>query len=117
MPSRQPLHLANSDSLNNMTRTPSTDADRLPPAARRWWSLQDAKARFSEVVRQAHHDGPQHITLHGREAVVIVDADEFKRLQGQRSGELLVEALQASPHPRVDIAPPRAAMPVRAVKL
>ena len=117
MPSLQPLCLAKSDILVSMTRTPPIDADRAPPPTRSWWSLQDAKARFSEVVRQAHHDGPQHITLHGREAVVIVDADEFKRLQGQRSGELLIEATQASPHPRVDIAPPRAAMPVRAVKL
>ena len=81
------------------------------------WSLQDAKARFSELVRLAHRDGPQHVTLHGRDAVVVVDADEFNRLKGTRTGELLIEALQASPHRQIEIEPRRSAMPVRAVKL
>ena len=86
-----------------------------PPRSR--WRLQDAKARFSELVRMAHSDGPQHVTLHGRDAVVVVDADEFNRLKGARTGELLIEALQASPHRQIDIEPRRSAMPVRAVKL
>ena len=81
------------------------------------WRLQDAKARFSELVRLAHRDGPQHVTLHGRDAVVVVDAAEFQRLQGQRTGQLLIDALQASPHRETDIAPRRSAMPVRAVNL
>ncbi len=81
------------------------------------WRLQDAKARFSELVRMAHSHGPQHVTLHGRDAVVVVDADEFHRLQGARTGALLIEALQASPHRKVDIEPGRSIMPVRAVKL
>jgi len=86
-----------------------------PPRSR--WSLQDAKARFSELVRMAHSDGPQHVTLHGRDAVVVVDADEFNRLKGARTGELLIEALQASPHRHIEIEPRRSAMPVRTVKL
>jgi prevent-host-death family protein len=86
-----------------------------PPRGR--WRLQDAKARFSELVRMAHSDGPQHVTLHGRDAVVVVDADEFNRMKGAQTGELLIEALQASPHRQVDIEPSRYAMPVRAVKL
>ena len=81
------------------------------------WRLQDAKARFSELVRLAHSAGPQHVTLHGRDAVVVVDAAEFQRLQGQRTGQLLIDALQASPHRDTEIAPSRSAMPVRAVKL
>ena len=81
------------------------------------WRLQDAKARFSELVRLAHSAGPQHVTLHGRDAVVVVDAAEFQRLQGQRTGQLLIDALQASPHRDTEITPRRSAMPVRAVKL
>ncbi len=65
----------------------------------------------------AHSDGPQHVTLHGRDAVVVVDVDEFHRLKGGRTGQLLVDALQASPHRAIEVAPRRSAMPVRTVKL
>jgi prevent-host-death family protein len=103
--------------LVSMTRkAQNSTVPTAPPAGGRW-RLQDAKARFSELVRKAHSDGPQHVTLHGRDAVVVVDADEFNRLKGGRSGELLIEALQASPHRQVDIEARRSAMPVRAVKL
>jgi len=100
-----------------MTRKASTlpKPTEQPPRSR--WRLQDAKARFSELVRMAHSDGPQHVTLHGRDAVVVVDADEFNRLKGARTGELLIDALRTSPHRQVDIEPSRSAMPVRAVKL
>ena len=93
-------------------------ATPVPPQRSRW-RLQDAKARFSELVRMAHSAGPQHVTLHGRDAVVVVDADEFCRLKGVRMGQLLIEALQASPHREIEIEikPRRSAMPVRAVKL
>jgi prevent-host-death family protein len=100
-----------------MTRKASTSTTLAakPPSSR--WRLQDAKARFSELVRMAHSDGPQHVTLHGRDAVVVVDAEEFDRLKGARTGELLIQALQASPHRQIEIEPRRAAMPVRALKL
>lgn len=100
-----------------MTRKVSTHVIAAEPPARASWRLQDAKARFSELVRLAHSDGPQHVTLHGKEAVVVVDADEFRRLKGARTGQLLIDALQASPHREVDIEPGRAPMPVRAVKV
>lgn len=105
------------DNLVSMTRKASAlpTPTEQPPRSR--WRLQDAKARFSELVRMAHSDGPQHVTLHGRDAVVVVDADEFNRLKGARTGELLIDALQTSPHRQVDIEPRRSAMPVRAVKL
>jgi len=100
-----------------MTRKASTSTTPAakPPSSR--WRLQDAKARFSELVRMAHSDGPQRVTLHGRDAVVVVDAEEFDRLKGARTGELLIQALQASPHRQIEIEPRRAAMPVRALKL
>jgi prevent-host-death family protein len=79
--------------------------------------LQDAKARFSELVRLAHSEGPQHVTLHGRDAVVIVDAVEFHRLQGKRTGQQLIDALQTSPHREIEIEVRRSAMPVRDVFL
>ncbi len=59
------------------------------------WSLQDAKARFSEVVRLAETQGPQHVTRHGGEAVVILSADEYRKLQPPRKG--LLKVLQTCP--------------------
>jgi prevent-host-death family protein len=101
-----------SPNLVSMTR------NRLPEnTVPRRWLLQDAKARFSELVRRAASDGPQTVTVHGRDAVVVVDADQFRRLQGVRSGALLVEAMQASPHRTIDLAPKRRPMPVRKIEL
>ncbi len=44
------------------------------------WSLFDAKARFSEVVERARHDGPQFVTKRGEPAVVIVSAEDFEAM-------------------------------------
>jgi prevent-host-death family protein len=85
------------------------------PAALGRWRLQDAKARFSELVRRVRSEGPQHVTVHGRDEVVVIAAEDFKRLKGEATGELLVAALQASPAREVNIEPTRAPMPVRAV--
>jgi prevent-host-death family protein len=66
------------------------------------WRLQDAKARFSEVVREAQQRGPQRVTLHGKDAVVIVGAEEFDRLQRPVTGRDIVAALAASPLEKVE---------------
>ncbi len=81
------------------------------------WPLQDAKARFSELVRRAKSEGPQLVTVHGREEVVVIAAAEFRRLEGDRTGADLIQALQASPHRNSSIAPRRARLPVRDVIL
>jgi prevent-host-death family protein len=44
------------------------------------WKLQDAKAHFSEVVRRAQSEGPQRVTVHGKEAVVIVGAQDYAKV-------------------------------------
>jgi prevent-host-death family protein len=81
------------------------------------WQLQDAKARFSELVRRVHSEGPQHVTVHGRDEVVVVAAEEFRRVKGDQTGEALVAALRASPYREIDLAPRRRRMPVRDVEL
>jgi hypothetical protein len=48
---------------------------------------------------------------------VVVAADEFRRLKGERTGAALVEAMQASPHKEFEIAPTRTRAPVRGVEL
>jgi prevent-host-death family protein len=81
------------------------------------WLLQDAKARFSELVRRVKSDGPQHVTVHGRDAVVVISAEEFRRLKGRATGQALIDAMQASPYRDIDLEPKRAPMPVRDVRL
>lgn len=58
------------------------------------WKLEDAKARFSEVVRRAHDEGPQAVTVRGRRAVVILDADDYDQLTAGEPTETLVRFLE-----------------------
>lgn len=81
------------------------------------WLLQDAKARFSELVRRVRSDGPQHVTVHGRDAVVVISSEEFRRLRGAATGQALIDVMQSSPHRDVELAPKRGPMPVRDVGL
>ena len=59
------------------------------------WQLQDAKNRFSELVRKAREEGPQVITLHCRDAVVVVSAKEYGKLSRPRGN--LVDFFRKSP--------------------
>ena len=59
------------------------------------WQMQEAKARLSEVVKQAETVGPQDITVHGRSVAVVMSRAQFEQLSGQRAS--LVEFMQASP--------------------
>lgn len=56
--------------------TRPTEQGRLNTA----WKLEDAKARFSEVVRLAQSEGPQRVSVRGRVAVVIMSVEEHERL-------------------------------------
>jgi prevent-host-death family protein len=91
---------------------------RTAPVARPdHWPLQDAKARLSELVRRVRSEGPQHVTVHGRDEVVLISAEAFRRLTGGRAGQALITAMQASPHRDIDLQPRRAPMPVRDIDL
>jgi prevent-host-death family protein len=57
--------------------------------AQKEWQIQDAKARFSELVRLARERGPQRVTKHGRAAVVVVAAEEYDRLSMPKRGSLV----------------------------
>jgi len=62
------------------------------------WQLQTAKAQFSELFRRAHSEGPQWVTRQGKEAVVVLPAEDFERLLA-RAGQprSLVEFFARSP--------------------
>lgn len=44
------------------------------------WQIQDAKQRFSEMIRAVASEGPQVITRHGEDVAVVVDIGEYRRL-------------------------------------
>src|SRR5450432_1298649 len=58
------------------------------PADTATWKLEDAKARFSEVVRLAEQGVPQRVSVRGREAVVILSAQTYARLAPAARGSL-----------------------------
>ncbi|MCL5673123.1 MAG: type II toxin-antitoxin system Phd/YefM family antitoxin [Deltaproteobacteria bacterium] len=65
------------------------------------WQLQEAKNKFSNLVEIAKKEGPQLITKNGKDAVVVLSADEYKKLIKPKTN--LVEFMQKSPLKGVEI--------------
>ena len=77
--------------------------DRFSVPKKRW-QLQTAKAQFSELFRRARSEGPQWVTRQDKEAVVVLPAEEFERLQGRsRQPASLLDFFAESPLAEVAI--------------
>ena len=59
------------------------------------WQIQEAKQRFSEMIRAVTSEGPQVITRHGEDVAVVVDIGEYRRLT--RPGVDLANVLLGGP--------------------
>ena len=59
------------------------------------WQLQDAKNKFSNLVEKAQSVGPQVVTKHGKDAVVVLSIDEYRKLMKPKKS--LVKFFQSSP--------------------
>jgi antitoxin Phd len=70
----------------------------------RRWPVQDAKARFSELLDASLHEGPQIVTRRGVETAVLVPLDEWHRLQ-ESARPTLKELLLSDPR-RFDLEVP-----------
>jgi antitoxin Phd len=81
----------------------------------RKWQLQEAKARFSEVVKNAASEGPQEVTVHGKEAAVVISREEYDRLT--RPKVTFVELLRSSPLAGVELDLEREQTNAREVEL
>lgn len=73
----------------------------------RTWPVQDAKARFSELLEASITKGPQIVTRRGVEMAVLVPVDQWRRLE-ERTGPTLKELL-LSGAPRAEMLAPRRA--------
>jgi antitoxin Phd len=60
------------------------------------WKLQDAKARFSEVVRRARAGKPQRVTVHGKDAVIVIDAERYEVRPKSRRSRTMADFIEAS---------------------
>ena len=68
------------------------------------WSVQDAKARFSEFLETCLAEGPQLVTKRGADAAVLVPLREWERLR--RDARPTLKALLLSPEARGDLPIP-----------
>lgn len=72
----------------------------------RTWQVQDAKARFSELLETSLAEGPQVVTKRGVEAAVLVPIDQWRRLEKMARPDL--KELLLAPEARTDaLTPPR----------
>jgi antitoxin Phd len=65
------------------------------------WQLQEAKARFSELVQRAIYEGPQTVTRHGKDAVVVISVEEFRLMEKRQID--FKEFLASAPLEGVDL--------------
>ncbi|MBX3140304.1 MAG: type II toxin-antitoxin system Phd/YefM family antitoxin [Trueperaceae bacterium] len=77
------------------------------------WQVQEAKQRFSELLRKAQEDGPQIVTRHGEEVAVIVSAETYAKL----TGELDFKAFLLAVPDLSDLEIERSREPARRVEL
>jgi len=69
--------------MTRKQRSAAQESDAQPHpqlSPRATWRLEEAKARFSEVISRALDQGPQYVTVRGKQAVAIIDAAELERM-------------------------------------
>jgi prevent-host-death family protein len=71
----------------------------------RTWSMQDAKARLSEVIRLAQTEGPQLVTIHGKATVMVEAVHGDDQPKVKRTGKDLWDALSAGPPFDLELEP------------
>jgi antitoxin Phd len=74
-------------------RKPVSEAPRPPGGA--GWKLEDAKARFSELVRRARSEGPQRVSVRGKDAVIVIATEDLDRLLASPKPARLVDFLES----------------------
>jgi prevent-host-death family protein len=67
------------------------------------WQVQQAKARFSELLDTCLEHGPQIVTKHGIETAVLVPIDQWRRMQ---SDHPTLKQLLLAPEPRCELPVP-----------
>ncbi len=79
------------------------------------WQVQEAKARFSELMRGADEAGPQTITVRGRRAAVLLSVSDYDRLRSRKPS--LTAFMRASPLAGIELTVDRDQTPPRDIDL
>jgi prevent-host-death family protein len=68
------------------------------------WKMETAKARLSELLRQAREKGPQRITVRGRDAAVVMSIEDYDRLTRSPHADNWVDQFRAAFIGEIDLA-------------
>lgn len=79
------------------------------------WEIQEAKSKFSEVVRRAIKEGPQTITRHSKDSVVILSMEDYEKMNQQETS--LIGFFQDSPLASIELILERDKSPARDIPL
>lgn len=71
----------------------------------RIWQLQEAKARFSELFNEVYTNGPQRVSRHGKQTIVLISENEFQTLNGETTD--FIEFLLSAPEAELEIQRPK----------
>jgi len=66
-----------------------------------YWQLQEAKNKFSNLVEKAQHKGPQIVTKHGKDAVIVLSIEEYRKLIKPKKN--LIKFFQSSPLATIEL--------------
>jgi prevent-host-death family protein len=80
----------------------------------RSWQVQEAKAHFSDLLRDAARSGPQQITVRGRAAAVVLSTEDYERLRGPKKS--LAAFLRESPLAGMELDIERDRSPTRDIE-
>lgn len=76
------------------------------------WQVQEARARFSELLEASHAEGPQIVTKHGKETAVLVPIEQWRRME--RLAKPSLKEFLLVPEPRTEaLTPPRRKLRLR----
>ena len=81
----------------------------------RRWQLQEAKAKFSEVVKLANKEGPQEITMRGQPTAILMSLDDFEKIREKKPS--LVSLMRSSPLVGINMDLQRDQSPARNISL
>lgn len=84
-----------------MSKTRKRRSAHLRPSKQKTWQLQEAKARFSELINEVLDEGYQTITKNGKPVVVMVSLQEFQKMKKPK--KTLGEFFQESPFSKFNL--------------